>query len=177
MNRHIAAAACGLGLFVLSSGLVMAQPRLGPPQNGPQQQPEQQSSGGMIAGVGADMTVKVLQSVGYTEVQAVKDEAQMKVIRAKINDVVMVVVLFGCQNNVCPTAEFIASFGQQQLDLNYINSYNMDNRFTKLYKDKEGNILFTMDTHFLGGVTVQNYATTAAIYGQLMKNLYNYQPK
>jgi len=153
-----------------------AQPRIGPGSGtGTPQQPTPPAAG-IMRGTNPEFTAQSLKSVGYTEVEFV-DVNDAKQVQAKVNGVTIRVYHYGCESNVCSSVVFYTTFGkQQQIDANYINAWNREKRFAKLYVEANGALSFDMDVHFTGGVSPEYLASSAKLFGTLLKVLFEFKP-
>lgn len=162
---------------LLSLAAASAQPRIGPGSGGgsPPAQPAQPAAG-IVRGTNPELTVQALKSVGYSDVEFVEvNDARQ--VQAKVNGVTIRVYHYGCENNVCSSVAFYTSFGkQQQIDANYINAWNREKRFAKLYVESNGALSFDMDVHFTGGVSQEYLASSARLFGTLLKVLFEFKP-
>lgn len=169
---------CAVGLIL--AGAAQAQPRIQPPGQQPAQpgapaQPP--AAGGLIKGTNPELSAKALQAAGYQDVEIITIENN-KQVRGKINNVTMLVLHYGCENNACTSATFYTSFGQQQqIDINWVNAWNTEKRFAKMYIDKNSAVSFDMDIHFFGGTTPDYMTQSAVLFGHMLKLLFEFQPK
>jgi hypothetical protein len=164
---------------LLSAESAQAQPRIGPGSGGSGTPPAQQPAppaGAIVRGTNPEFTVQSLKSVGYSDVELVTVN-DAKQVQAKVNGVTIRVYHYGCENNVCSSVAFYTSFGkQQQIDSNYINAWNREKRFAKLYLEANGALSFDMDVHFTGGVSQEYLASSAKLFGTLLKVLFEFKP-
>jgi hypothetical protein len=124
-----------------------------------------------------ELTMSLLEQAGYTDLELIELSGQQQV-KGKINEQ-PVVVLHKCdKDGVCQILSFVAPLGKQQaVDLSWVNSWNLDKMLARLALDDQGNTYFQMDIHLFGGVSPNYVATSGAIFGELIKALYQYQPE
>lgn len=167
-----------LGCALLLTAPAQAQPRIQPGGGGGGGggAPQPAQPAGLLQATNAEATAEALKAAGYTDIEFVTLN-DAKQVQAKVNGVVMRVYHYSCENNACRSIQFYTSFGrQQQIDTNYVNAWNRDKRFAKLYVEANGSLSFDMDVHLYGGVGPQYIAQSAALFGQLLKILFEYKP-
>ena len=180
MKSRVVAAMAGIGLAIALAVSAGAQIRLdrpaggGPLGNSGQQQ---QQPGGMITNISPQAVVAALQSVGFQRPEMLNLQGGLKGVKFDLNGTPVFVVLFGCQGDQCPSFTFYTFFGQQNVDNNFINGFNRDRRFGKLYVDKENSLTLAMDVHMIGGVGPQFVAGSGAVYSNAIKWLLEYKPE
>jgi hypothetical protein len=170
---------------LIAAGLAsaaQAQPRIQPPGQQPQQ-PSQASpspggqAGNLISRTTAEASAPLLQQApGVTNVSVVTIEGKRH-LRAEAHGMPFVVFHQQCDANGCPSITFIAPFGKQAgITLEWMNSWNFDKRFTKLSRDADGDIYFSMDAHFFGGVSPDYIRQSAAVFAVMVKAVMEYTP-
>jgi hypothetical protein len=165
---------CAIGLMI--AGAAQAQPRIQPPGGGGAAPQPQTGGGNLIRGTNPELTASALKAAGYTDIEIIEVQGA-KQVQAKVNGVVMRAWHYGCENNVCSSLQFFTTFGRQpQIDLNYINAWNLEKRFIKLYQDKQGVLSADMDIHFSGGTSLEFLRDSGAIFGHVLKVLFEFKP-
>ena len=170
-------AAAGLLLVAALSGSAVAQIRLDRPVTGGGSQSPPAQTGGMINALTAE---QVMQLVGKTEgvrgAEIIKLNNGQPAVRAEINGIKFLVFLYQCENGACHTMTFFTTFGKQAIDVNWVNSFNRDQRFLRVYIDKEGAVNVEYDVHFYGGVSPNYVSQSAIVFGVFLKSLLEYKP-
>lgn len=174
MRSRVVAALAGLGLSV-SLGAAEAQIRLDRPVGGGQQQPAQ-PQGGLITSVTSQQLLGLLRPAGWEKGEVLSLQGGTKAIKADLNGTPVFALLQGCEGENCASFAFFVFFGKQQVNANFINAFNRDRRFGKLYLDKEGALSMTMDVHLLGGVSPGYVAASGALFGSAIKWLVEFRP-
>jgi hypothetical protein len=167
---------CALGLTV--AGHADAQPRLQPPGGQPQQQPQsqpQQPAGGIINGTTVELTARMMTEAGYTDVQFLEHQGRRHV-RGKAGETPVIVIHDNCQNENCVVISFTVFFGEQRtIDAAYMNAWNQNKRWCKLYRAANGNLVFDMDA-FVAGVQPEYVKAMSVIFANMLKQLFEFKP-
>lgn len=177
MTSRIAAALAGLGLAFCVAGSAEAQIIM--PGNNPRPaQPQQpQQPAGLISAVTQQQLAQLLQPAGLQKVELVTGQGGQKGIKGELNGTPVIVALSACQADACAMVSYLVLFGQQQVDLNFINSFNRDRGFARLVQTKDNSLILAMDTHLIGGVSPANISAQAAVFASAIKNLLEYRPE
>ncbi|MCC7345778.1 MAG: YbjN domain-containing protein [Variibacter sp.] len=167
---------CALSLTVAS--LAVTQPRLGGGGGGGGGQPAQPApAAGMIAAITPDQTAKLMTEAGYKDVRFVEHQGQRHV-GGKIDQTEVFAMHLACESGACPVVSFTVFLGQQpNLQLDYLNAWNSEQRFAKLYRNKDNSWTFDMDIHLFGGVSPEYVKRSSIIFGSLLKKLYQFKPQ
>jgi hypothetical protein len=59
--------------------------------------------------------------------------------------------------------------------MNYMNAWNRDKLYARLYQDKDGNVFFRMDAVLID-VPPQYITRLGQTYALMLKNVYEYKP-
>ena len=166
--------------LVMCAGFAQAQPRIEPPppREGGGGQPQQQPApaGGLIQGTTLEMTMQMLSQAGFADLKIYKAKSGAQHVAGKLGEAVVSVVHLNCKEGKCLTLMFMVSFGKQgNVDLNYMNAWNRDKLYARLYQDKEGNVFFRMDT-VLWDVPPQYITRMGQTFALMLKNVYEYKP-
>lgn len=174
MGRHLAALAM-LGLLATPAG---AQIRLDRPI-GSQQPPSQpqQPEGGLITTLTTQQLVRLLAPAGFGKGEPLKLENNLKAVKMDLNGTPVFALMAGCEGDNCSSFSFFTFFGKQPVDQAFINAYNRDRRFGRLYVDKDGGVVLSMDVYMMGGVSANYIAASGSIYGSAIKGVLEYKPE
>ncbi len=179
MKRHVLSItlACAFGLLL--AGSAQAQPRIQPPGGpgpGPGQ-PQQPSApaGGILSGTTVELTARMLQEAGYADVQIFEHQGTRHV-RAKAGETPVIVFHDSCKDNACLVITYGVFFGEQRtIDANYMNAWNSQQRWCKLYRGPNNTLMFTMDV-FVAGVIPDYLKATSTIFAGQLKRLFEFRP-
>jgi hypothetical protein len=176
---------------VLLAADAMAQPRIqqqqpsqgggpgaGPSSGGGGSAPQQSSQMPILTGITPEITMQVLRVAGYQDPEIITIQ-NGRHVKAKVQGQNMAVLHQNCENNICKTATFVIYYSQQQgIDINWVNAWNAQKRYTKLSIDaSNGALAYEMDVHFFGdGVTATHFRDSAVLFGQMTKALLEFQP-
>ena len=59
----------------------------------------------------------------------------------------------------------------QQVNAEFLNRFNSNNRFARLYTNDDGSVVLQLDGQLYGGVGPGNFAVSGAIFGNALKTL------
>lgn len=176
MTSRFLAAAAGVGLALVAAGPAEAQIRLDRPiVPQPQQQPQQPA--GLVTAVAPQQLITLLQQVGYARGEVLNLQNGLKGIKLDLNGTPVFVLFYGCQGEQCQSFTYYCFFGQQNVDANFVNAFNRDRRFGKLYVDKEGGLGLSMDVNMIGGVSPTYVAGSGALFSNVIKWLIEFKPE
>lgn len=108
------------------------------------------SSGGaasaqMVTAANPQSVVEALQAGGYKAVLG-KDSSGDPRIESAASGAKFVVTFYGCTKNVaCKTVTFYAGWTGGKSTLEQINEWNKNRRFSRAYKDKDGDPVIELD--------------------------------
>lgn len=176
MIIRLSSALVGCAMALMVAGMAEAQPRLQPPGGGGGGGgPPQQQTGGVIAGTTAEQTAQALQAVGYSDVQFLEHEGRRHV-RAKAGETPVLVIHDNCEGQVCRVLSFNVFFGEQRtIDASYMNAWNAQKRWAKLYRAQNGHLIFAMDALVMG-VQAQYVNLKASLFANMLKQLFDFKP-
>ena len=178
MKSRVVAAMAGLALAASFAGSAAAQLQLGRPGGGGGgQAPAQQDAGGMVSSVNEQTLMRLLAPAGFQKGEVLKLENGLRAIKGEMNGTPVFALLTGCQNADCAGFSFYVFFGQQQVNAAFINGYNRDKRFGRLYTDKENNLTLSMDVHLIGGTSAAFVGASGALFAGAIKSLVEYRPE
>lgn len=177
MISRVVAAMAGVTLALSVAGAAQAQIRLDRPLGGgvQPQQPQQPSS--TIDGISPEQAIRLLSQVGFSKGEVLKLDNNLKAVKAEVNGTPVFAVFFGCEGDKCSNFAYATFFGKQNVSQAFINGFNRDRRYARLYTDKEGNLALTMDVWMYGGVSPAFVATTGAMFATTIKWLVEYRPE
>ena len=176
MRFSLAAAVFAAAMSSFCAARLEAQPRIQPPSGAPPSQGSSAPTGGLMQGTTPDATAQSLQQAGFSKVEMVTVEGQRQV-RGEINGSTVVAWHYQCNNGPCASLTLLTSFGRQaSIDSAWINAWNRDKRFGRLFLDKQGNVVFSMDVHFFGGTGPEYLRMSGVLFGSLLKALLEFQP-
>lgn len=176
MKSRIFAAVAGAVLALGIAGSAQAQIRLDRPaggggggggtSGGGQQQ------AGTIDKITPEIAARILQSVGYKGGEALRLSGnEMQGLKMDLNGSPVAIVLSNCEGGGCSSYFFLMDFGRQNISPDFINKFNSNNRFSKLYLGNNGNALLQLDGQLFGGVAPANFALNGALFANGFKNL------
>jgi hypothetical protein len=169
----IRAVILGSALVLSCSGLAQAQPQIRPPS----QQPPAQSApaGGLLYGTNADLTLRTLQGTEFSNLEIVTIEGQ-KHVRGQSNGINVGFLHENCKDNSCARVTIMAFLGKQDINVDWANSWNREKAFTRVYINKDGEVIMDMDVVFFGGVSPDHFKQSAAVFNAMLKALFEYRP-
>ena len=138
-RRRFAAGMLGGGLATMMAGAANAQPRIQTPAGGGGSR-----SDVVIEGVNADaMAYQAMREAGYTDVE-VKQSDKGEPYMVGLSGATKVYAQFSeCESASCSFAFMRVFLGKQaEVDLNFINAWNMTYLTTKLYSNAAANWCF-----------------------------------
>jgi hypothetical protein len=178
-SRIFAAVACAVMVLGVAGG-AQAQIRLDRPAGGG-------GSGGMGGGGGSggggqqtsmidkitpEVGARLLQSVGYKGGEVLRfNNAQMQGVKMDLNGNPVAVVFTNCEGGGCNSYFFLMDFGKQNISADFINKFNSNNRFARIYLGNNGNAILQLDGHTFGGVSPGNFVLNGALFANAFKNL------
>jgi branched-chain amino acid transport system substrate-binding protein len=112
----------------------------------------QAGSAELIQNASVAQFASMLQDFGYrAEVTTASDGRQR--VRTRVGGWNMVVIFYGCTNNEsCRSLTFTAFWDDKTRDVQFANEWNRGRRYSKMYIDKEGALVFEYDV-LLAGIT------------------------
>lgn len=173
MKSRVLAALAGAVLFLGAAGAAEAQIRLDRPAGGgmggggsaPQQS-------GNVDKLTPEIIGRILQSVGYKGGEILRfNDRQMQGLKMDLNGNPVAVVLTNCEGDGCNSYFLLMDFGKQNISPDFINKFNSNARFARLYVSGNGNAILQLDGHTFGGVNPQNVALNGALFANAFKNL------
>lgn len=174
MKSRIFAAVAGAALSICLAGGAEAQIRLDRPAGGgggggggaPQ------APSGTIDKITPEVAARLLQSVGFKGGEVLRfNDAKMQGVKMDLNGNPVAVILSNCEGEGCSSYFFLMDFGRQQITADYINKFNSNNRFARLYLSNNGNAILQLDGHLYGGVSPANVVLNGALFANAFKNL------
>ncbi|TDR88125.1 YbjN domain-containing protein [Enterovirga rhinocerotis] len=176
MKSRVVAVLAGTVLAVGLAGGAAAQIRLDRPAGGgggglgggggaPQQQTN------VIERISPEAAVRVLQSAGFKGGQMLNLDGGLKAVKMEVNGTPVVVGLVDCKQDGCSSYLFLTNFGKQQVNADFLNRFNSNNRFARLYTNDDGAVVLQLDGQLYGGVGPGNFAVSGAIFGNALKTL------
>lgn len=178
MKSRVFATVAGAVLALSLAGTAEAQVRLDRPAGGGG------GGGGMGGGGGAqqaptiidkitpEIAARVLQSVGFKGGEVLRfNNNQMQGLKMDLNGNPVAVVLTNCEGDGCGSYFFLMDFGRQQINADFINKFNSNTRFSKLYIANNGNAILQLDGQLYGGVSADNFALNGALFVNAFKSL------
>jgi hypothetical protein len=177
MTRRFVASIAAAILLSLPCSFAQAQPKL--PSLGDDTSSGETAKGNITAAPSVEQLQELIKKAdGYSDVEILttKDN-KTKFIRAKVNNVQMIVTREVCKEDTCRALYFYTNFGQQKdVDLKWINAYNAKYFFGKAYIDSEGKFAFDMAVHFFGGTAPEYVTQSAEVFGVMLKSLFSFKP-
>jgi hypothetical protein len=187
MKSRAIAALAGLGLAVsvagaaYSQGIRLDRPVQGgqPSQGGaPSQGAPAGGAGGTITSIVPEQAMRLLQAGGLQKGESLNLDGGTKGFRGELNGFKVVGIFTGCQGTGCSSIAYFAFFqAGDSIDGNYLNAYNRDRRFSRVFLDKEGSLVLSLDTHLSGGVAPAHITQTTSLFGSSLKWLSEFTPE
>lgn len=118
------------------------------------------SGAARAANVTADpeQIAEVMRDAGY-KAEIIRADDGDPYIKSASNRQVFVVVFYGCRKGAdCKTVQFYSGFtiDDKPVDLEKLNTWNMNNRFGRAYRDEDGDVAIEMDVDLEdGGVSIE----------------------
>jgi hypothetical protein len=179
MRLRLSSLILGCAALALAGGLANAQPRIQPaPGGGGGGGGQQQASpAGLITKITAEQTAEIMTKAGYTDVKIINGNQGTRHVGGKAGETPVFAIHAGCENGACSTVTFTVYFGKQEsIDLNYMNAWHTAWRFTKLYRDKDNDIVFDMDVPLLTGVTPDYFTSASILFVNMLKKVMEFKP-
>lgn len=159
--------------------ILQAQITLDRPIGGGPSKPPPGAQGGqagLVTLADPDQIAGIFGELGFTEVKVVElNNMPGKHVSAKANGV-PVYAISRCSKS-CTAVTFHASFGaQESVDLEWINAYNSQMIFGKMFKFKDGAVALTMDMIYDGGVPLEHVKQNARLFGEVIKSVIEFKP-
>ena len=126
--------------------------------------------GGMVTGVNVDRIVEIVRAYGQAERQF-EDVADGPWIWAEMDGVVYTISFMNCTNGQnCTSVQFRAWWNSEGAhDLEAMNTWNRERRFSDAYIDARGNATIEYDVNLAGGVTAVNFDDTVQWWQAVMR--------
>ena len=174
MKSRVLAALAGAVLFLGAAGAAEAQIRLDRPAGGGGMgggsAPQQQS--GNVDKLTPELVGRIMQSVGYKGGEVLRfNDRQMQGLKMDLNGNPVAVVLTNCEGDGCNSYFLLMDFGKQNISPDFINKFNSNTRFARLYISGNGNAILQLDGHTFAGVNPQNVALNGALFANAFKAL------
>ena len=180
MGGRIASVILAASLAFGAVRLADAQPRISPPNTQPQPQPQQQpqqQQGQLLTHLNPDDTAKILQEAGYKDAEVYESSSGRRHVRAKLGQLQVFALHANCEAAGCRSIILAVFFGKQpSIDWNYINAWYNAWRFTRLYRNDEGDLVFDMDLHLYTGATPDYVKQASTLFAQLLNKLLEFRP-
>lgn len=74
------------------------------------------------------------------------------------------ILMYGCEDGVCDSLQFFASFTTERNGLTLLNQWNEDQRFGAAYVSRSGNVILHWSVNIDFGVSRQNFADSFDIW-------------
>jgi hypothetical protein len=182
MPIRLAAALITCSLFLGSAAL--AQPILPPGGEPPKPSPPAGGGGGGPAAslqiVTPDEIAGILKDENYFKnmrVETIKVGEYPALRVASWRGFPVVIVFADCKNEGCMSIEIMTGGkAPSQVNLQYVNAWNLKWRYTKMMVDKDNNYLLKMDANFTGGVTRENVISNLIWYDHFLEVLKTKSP-
>ncbi|PIE07594.1 MAG: YbjN domain-containing protein [Rhodobacterales bacterium] len=131
--------------LVLAAGLVLPQAAL---------------AEDLVDATQVDVIASLAAKYGTAEVDV--DNTGDPMISGEIDDTHYMVLFYGCENgNNCTTIQYYTGWiNPGGIDVDTLNDWNRDRRFSKAYIDAEGDPVIEFDVNLFGGVTETNLYDT-----------------
>jgi Putative bacterial sensory transduction regulator len=178
MRRMGSAIIFGLGLLWIGMAAAQAQPRVPPGREGGDPQPTQPTpSTSVLTRIKPEQTAELLKEAKYTDVRVLEPANEIQRVGGKIGQVPVYANHFVCDAEGCRLISFVAFFGEQPtIDQNYLNAWHQAWRFAKLYRNKQGNLVFQFDVHLFTGLSAEYVRSAAQMYAHLLGKLMEFKP-
>lgn len=178
MKGRVGSIALGCVLAAFLAGTAAAQPRIMPPSGG--------GGGGgaapapsaeLIRGTTLEITQKMLQEAGYTDVEIYAAQSGRKHVSGKTQGVLVSAIHMFCnEQGACPAVGYMVNFGaQDSIDAKYMNAWNEAKLYGRLYKIKDGTLFLQQDV-MVYDVSPAYIKHTAQMFGRLIKDLLEFKP-
>lgn len=118
----------------------------------------------MLTEVSAKKMTKILTSMGL-EVEELKGSGESQNRALKLELAGYRVVLFLAKDD--SDAQLFVGFRDKQISAEKANQWNSEHRFTRAYRDKDGDAVLESDIDFTGGVTEANIKAWVKIFRDL----------
>lgn len=173
-RRGFATGVLGGALAAMVAGVAQAQPRIQTPGGGPNLQPSPQ--GGVINGVNPEAMAQAMAQSGYSDVEIKKTDKGEPFVVGKSGQTQVYTHFQNCENGSCIFAVMRAYLGKQaDVDLNFINAWNMRYLTTKLFNSTDGELVFQLAFR-PSGVTPTFLKTHAEMFASTLPELMKFDP-
>lgn len=177
MKSPVFSALATIALAVCMSGPASAQIRLDRPAGGGMGGGGGGGAGGgqqgnMIDKITPDLAVRLLQSVGFKGGEPIRmNNDQAMGLKMDLNGTPVGVILQNCEGGGCASYTIFMDFGRQNISSDFINKFNGNNRFSKLFVSNNGNAILQLDGQLSNGVSPGNVAVNGALFAAAFKTL------
>lgn len=163
--KRISRSAIIAATLVLLGGTAVAQNKAA----GQKQQPQQQS--GLVDGTQPERILSIARGFGAAELS--KDKQGDPKIDGRMGGTRYTVLFYGCKGGKgCRSIQFYAGFEvSNKPTLEALNAYNLKNRFSKVYADRDGDPAVEFDVNLEGGVSQKNLDDTFDWWKVIMANV------
>ncbi|WP_375460417.1 YbjN domain-containing protein [uncultured Enterovirga sp.] len=182
MMSRVVSALAGLGLAISvtagaqAQGIRLDRPVIGQPTQGGSPTGGGATSG-LVTGITPEQGLRLLQQGGLQKGELVTIDGGGKAFRGELAGFKVVGLFVGCQGSNCSSIAFYAFFqASDSVDGNFLNAFNRDSRFSRVFLDKEGSLVLSMDMHMGGGVSPAFITQTGALFGASLKYLSEFRP-
>lgn len=135
------------------------------------------SAGGMIADVDAEQALRILQGSKFRAITLEQGKGG-PYLKAVIDNQPTYVWLNNCQQNRCRALHFAAYLGKQDsVSDEFIHDYNRNTMFTKMAKDKDGELQVTMGISLARGVSEEHIRFMGESWVIYFKQALEYKPE
>ncbi len=172
-SRALAALAC-IGLAVSLVGAADAQIRLDRPVGGGGGSAPAQQPGGTIASITPELAIRILQQVGFKGGETA-EQGEVKIVKMDLNGQQALVILADCKPDGCTSYTIGMNFGRQDVTTDFVNSFNRNYGYGRVYLTKESVLILALNGHTFGGITPLNFARDGALFGNLVQNLVSFK--
>ena len=178
MQRTGRALMLALVILWTVTAVAQAQPRVPPGRDGGDPQPAPPGpSGGVLTRIKPEQTAELLKQAKFADVRVLEATKEVQRVTGKIGEVPVYANHYLCEADGCRLISFVVLFGEQPtIDLSYLNAWHQAFRFAKLYRSKQGNLIFQFDVHLFTGVPAEYVRSAAQMYAHLLGKLMEFKP-
>lgn len=138
--------------------------------------PAPSAPAGMLLDISVEDTLRIMRGVKFTSI-AIEKGKTSTYIKAVIDDQPTYIWHNNCKEDRCRALHFAAYLGRQDsVTDDFIHNYNRNTMFTKMAKDKDGELQVTMAVSLLRGVSEDHIKAMGESWIVFFKEALAYKP-
>ncbi|TDR89223.1 YbjN domain-containing protein [Enterovirga rhinocerotis] len=131
---------------------------------------------GLVTDVSAEDVVRIMRDVGFKSTTVETNKAG-SYVKAQIDETDTFIFLENCNDGRCVSLLFTVYLGRQDsVDETFINDYNRNTIYTKLAKDKDGELQLMLPASLYKGVSEEHVRSLGELWISVFKEALEYKP-